>query len=222
MNTPKRSWTRIHYNAELGVCVYNPRVFAVRFFIRCDLRWILVPIVCGLSGGLAGCGPSSKLHLIQPQLAGWQRHMRLVSEQVYWAPGDRFDRVLAEFPLPGAATGRATFLLYLRMPAGESEPSVGAETGVTARGFFIQTRGVFAGLASVVGGHVQVRGTARGRGATRRIAFELVCEEGSRLDGQILARRDDYHIEQFETHRRPIDVEALVSSPPKPTTSDGP
>jgi len=169
-----------------------------------------------------GCGPSAELHLIQPRLAGWQRHMRLVSEQACWSPGDRVDRVLAEFPLPGAATGRPTFLLYLRLPAGEAEPTVAAKTGATVRGFFIQTRGVFAGLAGVVDGKVRVRGTARGRDATRRIEFELVCEEGSRLVGQMLARRDDYHLEHFETHRRPVDVDALASAQPKPTTSEGP
>jgi len=169
-----------------------------------------------------GCGPSAELHLIQPRLAGWQRHMRLVSEQTFWSPGDRVDHVLAEFPLPGAATGRPTFLLYLRLPAGEAEPTVAAKTGATVRGFFIQTRGVFAGLAGVVDGKVRVRGTARGRDATRRIEFELVCEEGSRLVGQMLARRDDYHLEHFETHRRPVDVDALASAQPKPTTSKGP
>ena len=165
---------------------------------------------------------SAELHLIQPQLAGWQRHMHLVSERTCWSPGDRVDRVLAEFPLPGASTGRPTFLLYLRLPAGELEPTVGAKTGATVRGFFIQTRGVFAGLAGVVGGTIKVRGTSQGRGATRRIEFELTCEEGSRLVGEAFARRDDYHIAHFETHRRPVDVDALVSGRPKPATSEGP
>lgn len=199
-----------------------PHVFTVRLFTRSGLQFALVLIVCWLSSGLVGCGPSAELNLIQPQLAGWQRHMRLISEQIYWSPDDQVDRVLAEFPLPGAATGRPTFLLYLRLPAGESEPTVSAKAGSTVRGFFIQTRGVFAGLAEIVGGEIKIYGTARGRGATRRVKFELVCEEGSRLVGQALARRDDYHVKQFETHRRPIDVETLISSQPKSTTNKGP
>jgi len=199
-----------------------PCVFFVRPHVRCDLRFALAAAACWLGGGLAGCGPSAELHLIQPQLAGWQRHMRLVSEETCWSPGDRVDRLLAEFPLPGASTGRPTFLLYLRLPAGEPEPNVGAKTGDTVRGFFIQTRGVFAGLAEIVGGKIKVQGAAQGKGATRRIEFELVCEEGSRLTGQALARRNDYHIEHFETHRRPVDVDALVSRRATTTTSEGP
>jgi len=198
------------------------RVFTRRYPIRLCLRPVPVPMVCWLIAGLVGCGPSSELHVVQLQLDGFQRHMRLMSEQVFWATGEKVDRVLAEFPLPGATTGRPTFLLYLRLPAGESEPTVCAQVGETARGFFIQTRGVFAGLAGIVSGKIRVHGTSKAKRAIRRITFELACEEGTRLEGCILARRDDYVINHFETRRRPVDIQNLIASPPKPTTSKGP
>ena len=143
--------------------------------------------------------------------------------------------MLIEFPLPGASTGRPTFLLYLRVPAGVVEPALCAATapadtgagnhaaskptdapaasrpaGPTAkpmaRGFFIQTRGDFAGLALVTGGTIGVKGKSTAPDATRELRLELTFEDGSRITGQATARRDDWYLKKFETRERPADV----------------
>lgn len=166
-------------------------------------------ICCGLSGLLAGCAPVSRLHLIQPHLPGYQQHLNLTSETALWSPGEGVERVLAEFPPPGATTGRPLVLVYLRFPAGVAEPGVGAKSGPAAKGFFIQTQGEYAGLSAVVGGKLVVAGRSKSANATRRLKLDLKCEDGSSLVGEIQARRDDWAIQQFETKRQPADVRAL-------------
>jgi hypothetical protein len=122
---------------------------------------------------------------------------------------DRVERVLAEFPLPGAATGKPMYLLYLRWPAGEAEPAVTDTKSSAVRGFLIQTRGQYAGLGFIVGGKVRVSGASQARHATRQLQIKLTCEDGTRLVGRLRARRDDYYVRHFETNRRPADVQAL-------------
>jgi len=136
-----------------------------------------------------GCGPAASLDLIQPHLSGWQQHLHLTAETAWWSPGEKDDRLLVEFPPPGATTGRPLVLLYLRWPAGQSEPTVAA-AGPAARGFFIQVRGQYAGLSTVVGGSIVVQGRTESPGATRK-----------------------------KTERRPADVRMLIRGAPPPTTS---
>lgn len=182
---------------------------------------------------VGGCAPAGTMTLVQPQLQGWQRELRLATERIHWAgAGDeKVERVLAEFPLPGARTGTPTYLLYLRLPAGESNVSFaepvpqaalaqavdtaqatstsGDPADARGRGFFIQTRGEYAGLARLTGGTVKVRGKSRAEGATRTLELDLVCEDGSRIVGQLQAIRDEYTVSRFESKRRPADVRAL-------------
>lgn len=149
------------------------------------------------------------------------------------------DRILIEFPLPGASTGRPTFLLYLRIPAGKLEPAFCTATapaapapgnsGTTrpngnpaanqssasvdksmARGFFIQTRGDFAGLALVTGGTIGVKGKSMTLEATRELSIDLAFEDGSRITGKATARRDDWYVKKFETRERPADVRIVT------------
>ncbi len=157
----------------------------------------------------SGCGPSANLHLVQPSLPGWQQHLSLKAERAVWSPGDKVERVLVEFPPPGASTGRPLVILYLRLPAGVEKPAVAAKTGPCAKGFFIQTRGEYAGLSGVIGGTIEVKGRSVSRGATRKIEFDLKAEDGSLLVGTIDARRDDWALHQFETKQRPVDVQML-------------
>lgn len=203
------------------------------------LRVLFAVPIGGVLGLMAGCGPAASLQLLQPQLAGRQQSITLQSNRTYWSPGGRIERVLIEFPLPGASTGRPTFLLYLRIPAGIVEPSLCAATAPAeeypvngtasnpvgtaasgqppsfstapmARGFFIQTRGDFAGLALITGGTVGVKGKSTAPDAARELSIELTCEDGSRITGRAVARRDDWYIKKFETHERPADVRIVT------------
>jgi len=189
--------------------LYNAGVFGEASYLLGLPRWTWVGPLAGLMA-MTGCGPVSTVHLLQPHLSGWQRHLHLVAENASWSPGDRVDRVLVEYPPPGAATGRPLVILYLRLPTGVPEPTVAASTGPTARGFFIQTRGEYAGLSTVIGGRMIVKGSSVSLGATRQVALELKCEDGSALVGTIEARRNDWLLRQFETQRRPVDVDMLI------------
>lgn len=160
--------------------------------------------------GIVGCAsPEANMELLQPQLVGPQQRLPLASEQVAWAAAGDTERVLIEFPLPGASTGRPTYLLYLRLPAGETVLKICADPGRCVRGFFIQTTGDFAGLANVTGGELHVKKHGRNSKA-RELTFSLTCEDGSKLQGQARAEHDHWALQEFETHRRPHDVRELL------------
>jgi hypothetical protein len=168
----------------------------------------------------AACAPTSRARLEQPHLQGPQRELNLVSEQTWWAPGNDVIRVLSEFPLPGASTGRPTYVLYLRLNETAAQP-VGdgkfqewsARAGL--RGFLIQTRGRQAGLTSLVGGRVTAQPPPSGLTAGWTLQLDLDFEDGSRFSAALAAQRQERAVRQFETLRRPADVAALLS-PPRP------
>ncbi len=154
--------------------------------------------------GLGGCAQRSQVWLEQPQLPGRQRTVQLLSEQGYWAEEGGIRRLLVEFPLPGAATGRPNYLLYIRMPAGvATRPAEGAPS---VSGFLIQTRGEEAGLAVLSHARISVR-----NGKSQRYAVELLFDDDTRISGQVFAERDEWRLRFFETEQRPVDVAAAAS-----------
>jgi len=172
---------------------------------------------------VGGCGSYAKLDLVQPQLVGPQSHVQLRSERVFWSPADGVERLLVEFPPPGASTGLPRmYLLYLRWPVGQQSPAVGQGGQAAAKGFLIQTRGRLAGLALIVGGQLTVQGTSDAPKARRRLTFDLLCEDGSRLMGRVDAQRDDGMLREFETRRRPVDVDKLTAASPTTASSAAP
>jgi hypothetical protein len=158
---------------------------------------------------LAGCSPAAEVRLLQPQYPGAERDLHLRSNQACWAADKGVERVLAEFPLPGAVAGRPTFLLYLRIPV--SAPGVPATQPSTQpiRGFLIQTQGRNAGLETLLAGKVQSKGKSSAPDAVREMQLDLTFEHHTFLSGRLTARRDDRRVHAFETHRRPADVRAL-------------
>ena len=170
-------------------------------------------VLLGLApAAAAGCapGPDGELHLLQPQLEGWQSDVHLLTRHVLWRQGDGLERLPAQFPLPGAMTGAPTYLLYLRWPAGTREPAVGKADPAAAHGFFIQLRGEHAGLAEFTGGTILIDPNGSDARAPHRITLDLRCEDGTRVRGQLSPRRDDWRVQQFETRDRPADVAALT------------
>jgi hypothetical protein len=164
--------------------------------------------VCALSA--SGCSRVSEAYLTQPQLNRWQQNIHLRSQQVYWAAEPGSERVLAEFPLPGATTGKPMYLLYLRLPPGQGELAFTANEPCETRGFFIQIRGRYAGLAFITAGKITVEGKSQSPEASRQIRIELICDDGSRLNGLLIARKNDWQLTHFENQRRPGDVQALL------------
>ena len=178
---------------------------------RMDGKGLILALAAAALAG--GCQPAGKVSLVQPQLAGWQREVRLQTDQVYWARAEGVDRILAEFPLPGARIGRPTYLLYLRLPAGVDKAALDpkADPKSRARGFIIQTRGEYAGLAGLKSGEVQARSPSPLAPASKRLfRVDLKCEDGTQIVGEMTASRDDYLVSRFETRQRPADVQSLL------------
>jgi len=173
-------------------------------------RIVVAAVAAGVILLLGGCGPAARVDLFQPQLAGLQAHLHIQSERAFWSSDERVERMLVEFPPPGASTGHPLFfLLYLRWPAGQNKPEVGGNQGPAVRGFLIQTRGRFAGLAQVVDGTLKVHRPFGAPETRRRFVFDLHCEDGSRLVGTVVTEHDDAVLKVFETRRRPADVANL-------------
>ena len=142
----------------------------------------------------SGCRPSASVELIQLQYRGPEERLSLASNEVHWAPDGGVERYLAEFPLPGAVTGKPAYLLYLRVASPASSPG---SDDCPVRGFIIQTRGEHAGLETVVGGEISIEGTSLAGRAMRRLEFDLQCEQGTRIRGTLGARRDDGYLLAF-------------------------
>ncbi len=181
--------------------------------------WMRVWLLAGVLPAALGCGPKAEVRLFQPAYGGAEQSLHLTTNQTFWTSGDGMERVLAEFPLPGAAAGRPTYLLYLRVPAASSTSPVksAAGGGAPVRGFLIQTQGRNAGLEMVVGGTISVKGRSQVHDVSRELELELAFEDGTTLSGYLSARRNDWHLHVFETRQRPADVQALdqpISSRP--------
>lgn len=176
------------------------------------LRLSMIAWVGAVTAGLIGCGPAAQVRLFQPQYAGAEQDIRLQTNLVRWAPGDGMARFLAEFPLPGAVSGRPTYLLYLRVPMDlppETQPAEGTQ-GVC--GFLIQTQGRNAGLETLTAARVSIKGKSLASDASRELQVELTFEGSTTLTGRLKARRDDRYLKNFESRRRPSDVQALLES----------
>lgn len=158
---------------------------------------------------VTGCGPAAQVRLIQPQYPGAEGNVRLQSNQVCWAPGEGFDRFLAEFPLPGAVSGRPTYVLYFRVPAPRPGEKASEAEVRPMRGFLIQTQGNNAGLEMLVSGKVQSRGTSMADDAVRKLDIELTFEGNTTMSGRLTARRNDRYVKTFETRRHPSDIQTL-------------
>ncbi|MCK6457008.1 MAG: hypothetical protein L6Q92_10825 [Phycisphaerae bacterium] len=167
---------------------------------------------------ISGCGAAARVSLEQPFLAGPEQRLHLTSESVRFASGGGTDRVLVEFPLPGAWSGRH-YLLYVRVPSKTgsyeiAQPFGGERVG----GFFIQLFGDHRGLTGFASGRVDVRGVLAAP-SKRRCELDVKCTDGSLIRGTLVAQRDELGLREFEERTNRGDVQALLraASP----TADG-
>lgn len=183
-------------------------------------RGKLLYTACAVAAVLHGCMPAvSDIRLLQPHMDRWQRDLQLRTEQTFWSPDKQSERILAEFPLPGATTGNPMYLLYLRVTAGEPSQELGGTPSAPAKGFFIQIRGDHAGLALITSGKIQVEKSSLSSEAVRRLRIDLNCEDGTHLTGWLIALRDDWQLTYFEKQRRPADVKILTGVSPAASSS---
>jgi hypothetical protein len=177
-------------------------------------HWILLGSAVWMAAALAGCGPAAQVRLFQPEYAGAEQDIQLISDHACWAPEQGIERILVEFPLPGAVSGRPTYLLYLRIPVVRpGEPAV-PDKAHPIRGFLVQTQGRNAGLETLASGKVLMTGRSSAPESKRELQVELTFEHNTILSGRLTARRDDQHIRLFETRQHPADVKALDEQVP--------
>ncbi len=107
-------------------------------------------------------------------------------------------RALLAFPLPGALRGNKQFYIYLRCPSATGRFLLAPGGPDDVRGFFKQVAGRHAGVASFVQAAVTIDGNQDA--CTGRFQFE--CEDGTILQGEFRATRDDWLVQQFEEATR--------------------
>jgi hypothetical protein len=159
---------------------------------------------------LAGCSPKASVSVSQEGRPAPLDHFRLQSDWAYYDVG-KHDRYLISFPLPGAVAGDRHFYLYLMSTPGEgTRPVRGSLIGEPAAvvGFFVQQRGMNAGLADVVEGSVEIERVPL-RKNRRRIHFVLECHDGSSLIGEAAVARSMLELREFEEQTHVADVERL-------------
>lgn len=170
-----------------------------------------------------GChAPDARVRIEQPQVSGLQSEATLLSSDVIWNLEEQTQtaRLVARFPLPGATVGEENYLLYLRWPDGRRIVPCDLDAHFRAVGFFIQLRGRHAGLTPLAEGYLTVKGSSQGPRATRRLEIDVTCEDGTRLRGELLARRNDWAVARFERRERPADVRNLPPVlPDRPRTA---
>ncbi len=139
------------------------------------------------------CAPLARVEVHQPHAGGPQQHLRLRSEWAAFAQNDS-TRVLLGFPLPGARRGDKHYHIYLRCPSQVGHYALAPDGPDDIRGFFQQASGRHAGVTLFVRATVSLSGD--GRSCSGR--FEIECDDGTQLKGDFVARRNDWHIRQFE------------------------
>ncbi len=141
----------------------------------------------------SGCAPQARVEVDQPHAGGRQRHLRLQSSWAAFAENGS-TRVLLAFPLPGAQRGDKHYYVYMRCSLPQDEPPMKQGGPAVIEGFFQQVWGRHAGIAPFAQASVQMSGGADSRWGR----FEIECEDGTRLQGDFIAKRDDWDVQQFE------------------------
>ncbi len=116
--------------------------------------------------------------------------------QSNWAAfaGNGSTRVLLGFALPGSRRGDKQFYIYLRCPSATGRFLLAPGGPDDVRGFFKQAAGRHAGATPFV----QAAVTIDGNQDTCAGQFEFKCEDGTILQGEFRATRDDWIVQQFE------------------------
>ncbi len=189
-------------------------------------RWISVQTAAAgsffgacLAVALCGCSPDATFHIQQPRLTGRQRDITLTSTSAAYgrAEDGRAWHILVRFPLPGAASGRPGYLVYLHVPEPTAGEAVSYPLGETAaaRGFFFQRAGEGRGRELVISGFVRLEPQAPGRWFLRLLANGAL---GTQIQGTAVLRPDHLNVRDYVETRHPGDVADLLK--PSATTRD--
>lgn len=179
--------------------------------MSCDLfnfvgRACLAVIMAVLACGLAACSrpPTATFEVHQPRMPGRQQEMTLTSSDArYGCAADKDAwQILVEFPLPGAASGRSKYVVYLHVPDPSACDSATYPLGETAvaRGFFIQKAGEGRGREIFVGGFVELRRGQMGTWSVKLLADGALCTQ---IRGTAELKLDNLNVRDYiEAHHR--------------------
>ena len=159
-----------------------------------NTRPMLMILIIGMMALAAtACTPHARVTVEQSRAKGRQHKMELQSTWAAFAENGS-TRALLAFPLPGARRGDKHFYIYLRCPSATGRFLLAPDGPDDVRGFFKQVTGQHAGVTPFVQAAVTIDGdqkTCAGR-------FEFKCDDGTILQGEFRATRDDWIVQQFE------------------------
>jgi len=198
---------------------------SVRFTVR-------IVTTCALGFALSGCATSARMTVTQPGQPPPFDQLPLRGKWAFFAPSPQADRILLAFAHTGAVDGRRQYFLYLLTPPEKGTHTFGAAAATTGadtdpagaepleptpndrvRGFYLQSQGPLAGLTRLVSGTLRVGGSPFDGGKLRIGRFELLCADGTELDGRFIARQDLLEMRAFEEDLYPADVQILTGKP---------
>ncbi|MCH8054216.1 MAG: hypothetical protein IH895_09160 [Planctomycetes bacterium] len=154
---------------------------------------VVIPLVGTMALAATACTPHARVTVEQSRAKGRQHRMELQSNWAAFAENGS-TRALLAFPLPGARRGDKHFYIYLRCPSATGRFLLAPGGPDDVRGFFKQVTGRHAGVARFIQAAVTIDGdqdTCAGR-------FEFKCDDGTILQGEFRATRDDWIVQQFE------------------------
>ena len=159
-----------------------------------DARRLVTMLIIFFAAGLwAGCRQQARLDVHQPHVSSAQQRLHLASSWALFANNDAA-RVLLAFPLPGAQRGAKHYYVYLRCPAIPYHSTQQDDASGDVGGFFQQVKGRYAGITEF--DHVTIHVDGGDEVCSGR--FQIVCDDGTELNGDFVAQRDDQRVRQFE------------------------
>jgi|GEM_PF-3386668 len=152
-------------------------------------------------------------------MTGLQRDMTLTSTDALYGRAEDADywHILIRYPLPGAASGTTSYVLYLNVPDPGRAERVAYPIGPRgpARGFFYQARGTARGRELIASGFVWLR---RRAGDRWLVTLSAEGKLGTRLKGLAVLSRSDLAVRDYIEQRHAGDVadlrETATSRPP--------
>lgn len=168
----------------------------------------------GLLLVVCGCNPDATFQVHQPRLTGRQQNMTLTGTSALYGRTEdgRAWHILVRFPLPGAASGRPGYLVYLHVPVPGVQGKTSYPLGETAvaRGFFFQRAGEGRGRELIGSGFVRLESRASGRWFLRLLANGGL---GTQIRGTAILSPEHLNVRDYiETHH-PGDVADLLRPP---------
>ena len=145
----------------------------------------------------AACTPQARVAVEQSRATGRQRQMELQSNWAAFA-GNGSTRALLAFALPGSRRGDKHYYIYLRCPSSTGRFLLAPGGPDDVRGFFKQATGRHAGVTPFVQAAVTIDGDQNACAGR----FEFECDDGTILQGEFRATRDDGVVQQFEEETR--------------------